>query len=49
MEAAQQKIETGLSQGEARLTQVQADCAASLATLTKGLDALNARLDAAKK
>lgn len=49
LEAAQKKIESGLNQGEARLGQVQTDCAASLATLTKGLDALNARLDAAKK
>ena len=42
-------MESSLSQGEARLGRVQADCAASLTTLTKGLDALNARLDAAKK
>ncbi|KAF0298948.1 Dynactin subunit 2-A [Amphibalanus amphitrite] len=49
LEAAQQKIDAGLGQGEARLAQVQADCAASLSTLTKGLDALTARLDAVKK
>ncbi|XP_037089337.1 dynactin subunit 2-A-like [Pollicipes pollicipes] len=49
LESAQQKIEAGLSQGEARLGQVQADCAASLDTIKQGLDSLAARLAAVKK